>query len=333
MQRNEERTEMSGLERKRVEGVVETLATIGCHGESVAEVAHDARNMVTALGLYCDLLEEPGVLATPFVHYGSELRLVAAASRRLVEKLVMLDASREPSPSSSVTRRLGTSSLTNSEASAAGRSVLQTLNSELADGPCGAATAVSHTAVHGWAQRRAPEKPGRWDLMPAAPIENMAAELLANHNLLAALSGSAIALTVDVDGAASPVRLTGEDLTRVLVNLVKNASEAMPGGGRIQIQLGELPASAGAVEAIALTVEDTGPGIPEAAGDEIFASGYTTRSKGTEPRGSWPVIHRGLGLSITRSIVEGAGGRILAAKGALGGARFQIELPVRRAGR
>ena len=53
---------MDGQERKRVEAVVETLATMGCQGESVAEVAHDARNMVTALGLYCDLLEEPGVL-------------------------------------------------------------------------------------------------------------------------------------------------------------------------------------------------------------------------------------------------------------------------------
>jgi hypothetical protein len=82
---------MDGAGRKRVEAVVETLATLGCRGESVAEVAHDARNMVTALGLYCDLLEEPGVLTAPFTHYGNELRLVAAASRRLVEKLVALD--------------------------------------------------------------------------------------------------------------------------------------------------------------------------------------------------------------------------------------------------
>src|SRR5579864_2531269 len=83
---------LDGRERKRVEAVVETLATLGSRGESVAEVAHDARNMVTALGLYCDLLEEPGVLATPYTHYGRELRLVAAASRRLVEKLVALEA-------------------------------------------------------------------------------------------------------------------------------------------------------------------------------------------------------------------------------------------------
>ena len=84
MQQTIETSGWSGKERKRVEAVVETLATLRSEGESLAEVAHDARNMVTALGLYCDLLEEPGVLATPFLHYGSELRLVATASRRLV---------------------------------------------------------------------------------------------------------------------------------------------------------------------------------------------------------------------------------------------------------
>ena len=83
-------------ERRRVETVVETLATLRSDGESLAELAHDARNMVTALGLYCDLLEEPGVLATQFAHYGNELRLVAAASRRLVEKLVASPC--QPSP-------------------------------------------------------------------------------------------------------------------------------------------------------------------------------------------------------------------------------------------
>ena len=44
-------------DRQRVAAVVETLATLRGEGESLAEVAHDARNMVTALGLYCDLLE------------------------------------------------------------------------------------------------------------------------------------------------------------------------------------------------------------------------------------------------------------------------------------
>src|ERR1035437_1721568 len=91
MHQLEHTTSWSGPDSKRVEVVVETLANLRSEGESLAQVAHDARNMVTALGLYCDLLEEPGVLGAPFRHYGSELRLVATASRRLVEKLVALD--------------------------------------------------------------------------------------------------------------------------------------------------------------------------------------------------------------------------------------------------
>ncbi|MGC1461818.1 MAG: ATP-binding protein [Terracidiphilus sp.] len=331
MQQSEDRAVMGGVERRRVEAVVETLATLDRQGESVAEVAHDARNMVTALGLYCDLLEEPGVLATPFTHYGNELRLVAAASRRLVEKLVTLDASRETNSLAGLNARPGTSSTANVESGAAERDSSRSLLPGVASVSRVAATSGSQMG-RGLVEHRIHGTPRRWDLMPATPIENMAAELLANHNLLAALAGPTIALTVDVEAGARPVRLTGEDLTRVLVNLVKNAAEALPGGGRIQIELSELPAGEGAAEALALTIEDNGPGISDEVQDQIFTSGYTTRAKGTEPRGSWPVIHRGLGLSITRSVVEAAGGRIFAAKSVLGGARIQIELPVRRTG-
>ncbi len=102
LEANRTGAEQNGLEnmrtspdRKRVEIVVETLANLHSRGETLAEVAHDARNMVTALGLYCDLLEEPGVLAAPFLHYGHELRLVAAASRRLVEKIVTIEVQKD----------------------------------------------------------------------------------------------------------------------------------------------------------------------------------------------------------------------------------------------
>jgi signal transduction histidine kinase len=275
-----------------VEAVIETLANLSSRSESLEEVAHDARNMVTALGLYCDLLEEPGVLATPFLHYGNELRLVAAASRRLVEKLVTLETRAAPEAASSQEemRRLGR--LPGKE-SAWGR----------------------------------PEQPGRWDLMPAEPISSLAEELLANRNLLAALAGPSIAVTMDVEGGTLPVRLTGEDLTRILVNLVKNAAEAMPAGGRIALGLHEFHARAGGALWLVLTVEDNGPGIARKALENIFESGYTTRS--THGNGGWPVAHRGLGLPITRSIVEAAGGRIQAANRNPAGARFEIELPVR----
>src|SRR5215472_7822957 len=80
-------------ERNRAEAVVEALAVMHRPGESLGELAHDARNMMTALSLYCDLLEEPGVLAPTYRHYGSELRLLSEASRHLVEKLMALDCS------------------------------------------------------------------------------------------------------------------------------------------------------------------------------------------------------------------------------------------------
>lgn len=277
------------IERKRVEAVVETLANLRGRGESVAEVAHDARNMVTALGLYCDLLEEPGVLTAPFLHYANELRLVSTASRRLVEKLLALDL------------RLG---------------------------PVADHFSAARMAADPIAEAR-PERVRRWELKPAEPIDNLAAEVLASRNLLVALAGPSIAVTTDVEGGALPVRLTGEDLTRILVNLVKNAAEAMPEGGRIQVGLHELPADPGtATQSLSLTVDDNGPGIPRKAQEKIFASGYTTHSNGASRKGTRAAPHRGLGLSITCSIVEAAGGRIHVANRAPAGARFEIELPV-----
>ena len=294
MQRIEAAIKLSATERKRVEAVVETLARLGGESESLAEVAHDTRNMVTALGLYCDLLEEPGVLTAPFAHYGSELRLVASASRRLVEKLVALDSNTDRSL---VGQSLPGSDLFHDLPLATGRTVAS--------------------------QSR---QASRWDMLPAQPIHNLAEELLASRNLLAALAGSSILLSVDTDGGAKPVRLTGEDLTRVLVNLVKNAAEALPNGGSIHLDLRETPTATGT--ALMLTVEDDGSGIRDEALENIFESGYTTRSNHAA-NGTHSSMHRGLGLSITRSILEAAGGSIHAANRDPAGARFVIELPVR----
>jgi signal transduction histidine kinase len=290
----------AGAERRRVEAVVETLADLRGKGESLAEVAHDVRNMVTALGLYCDLLEEPGVLTAPFLHYASELRLVATASRRLVEKLLALDLR---------------------QSNSAGLSAADLLRSTTS-GPIRTSAGHSGDSLL--------DRVRRWETLPDGPIANLAAEVLANRNLLAALAGLRISFTVDVEGGALPVRLTGEELTRILVNLVKNAAEAMPEGGRIQLGLHELPAdadSSSSARRLVLTVEDNGPGIPRKALEKIFEPGYSTRSSSASRQSGWAAAHRGLGLSITRSIVEAAGGRVHASNRDPAGARFQIELP------
>lgn len=337
MRRTQVVAEFGQAERKRVEAVVEGLATIGSHCESLAEVAHDARNMVTALGLYCDLLEEPGVLATPFAHYGSELRLVAAASRRLVEKLVAVDRSRVADTYDGTRKTSLYAGLSPNPGANLGTGLYPSAPRRTASRPAGSKAAMGTTAAsasgrlleRGRFESKRHEARGRWDLMPAAAIENLAAELLANHNLLAALAGPTIVLTVDVDGGACPVRLTGEDLTRVLVNLVKNAAEAMPGGGQIALGLHEFHANVQAGPWVILTVEDSGPGIPAKALEAIFAPGYSTRKKENSANPGWASAHRGLGLSISRSIVEAAGGRIHATNRLPAGARFEIELPVR----
>ena len=62
MHQLEQLSELDHEEQKRADKVVATLTMLGNHGETVAEIAHDARNMVTALDLYCDLLRQPGVL-------------------------------------------------------------------------------------------------------------------------------------------------------------------------------------------------------------------------------------------------------------------------------
>ncbi|HTX77152.1 MAG TPA: sensor histidine kinase [Terracidiphilus sp.] len=270
-------------ERRRVRAVVETLAGTRQPGHSAAEVAHDARNMVTALELYSDLLSEPGVLTPDFLHYANELKLVASASRRLVEKLMVLDgraANEEDEP----------------------------------EAPAWLHPVPASQAAPLLAQR-----------LPGDPIDNLAREVEANRDLLDAIAGMSIPVTVKTEGGAQPVRLTAEDLTRVLVNLVKNAAEAMRGAGRIEIALREGKAGNGAPELV-LTVDDSGPGIREGLLDRVFEPGFTTHAGG-EAEAGWPAAHRGLGLSITRSIVDAAGGRVHARNRSEGGARIVIELP------
>lgn len=261
--------------------------TLRSPNETLAEMAHDARNMVAALALYCDLLEEPGVLTPTYRHYSGELRLVATACRRLVEKLAAADGG------------------------AAQAGMFSSIS-------------FKQRAVQGAMEQRPCQ-------IPDAPIQDLRRELLASANLLDAMAGPCIAVSVRADQGARPVRLTCEDLTRVLVNLVKNAAEAIRGAGTIEIHLCERIDAPGAAPRLLLSIEDSGPGFSPGSLETIFTAGFTTRTGDAveQRRESRPAIHRGLGLSITRAILEAAGGHIRAANGERGGARFEIELPVR----
>ena len=115
-------------------------------------------------------------------------------------------------------------------------------------------------------------------------------------------------------GEALPsVAADSEKLKQVVINLVRNAIEAMPEGGAVALESGLREGKA------EIAVRDNGPGLPE--GVDIFQLFVTTKPKGT-----------GLGLSIAQQIVHAHGGEIRAASEPGAGACFTIALPLEPAG-
>ena len=117
------------------------------------------------------------------------------------------------------------------------------------------------------------------------------------------------------------VKAVEDRLVQVLRNLIGNAQSFSPPNGRIGLRAQE----AGAM--IEISVEDEGPGIPDAKLEHIFDRFYSER-----PTGERFGQHSGLGLSISRQIVEALKGRITAenrrdAAGSVVGARFTVWLP------
>jgi C4-dicarboxylate-specific signal transduction histidine kinase len=102
-------------------------------------------------------------------------------------------------------------------------------------------------------------------------------------------------------------------LLQVILNLVVNALEAMGMGGGCLAVTTHVGTRAGD---IAIEVRDSGPGVPEKDLEKLFSPFYSTKPEGL-----------GMGLSISRSIVERHGGRLGAALGAERGMSFCIELP------
>jgi signal transduction histidine kinase len=108
---------------------------------------------------------------------------------------------------------------------------------------------------------------------------------------------------------ATPVDAT--QLQQVLVNLVKNAMQAMTTGGALTLQTGETG------DDVWVSVSDTGGGIPQELISRIFEPFYTTKKKGT-----------GLGLMIVQRIVRAHDGRIELESNVGRGTTFRIWLPL-----
>ncbi len=106
-----------------------------------------------------------------------------------------------------------------------------------------------------------------------------------------------------------------QQMKTCFVNLLTNAIQAMPRGGEIFVSARQLPAN-GEPGKLQLRFADTGPGIPPADRERVFAPFFSTKATGF-----------GLGLAITRKIVEDHGGSIYVRDTSTPGAVMVIELP------
>jgi len=109
------------------------------------------------------------------------------------------------------------------------------------------------------------------------------------------------------------LKMDGDQLLQVFLNILLNAGDAMRGGGTLTVS------SRRKDHAVAMQFEDSGPGIAEESLPRIFEPFYTTKEVG---KGT------GLGLSVSYGIVQGMGGTIRASNPSGGGALFTVELPM-----
>ena len=128
---------------------------------------------------------------------------------------------------------------------------------------------------------------------------------------------------ITLDPALPRVVIDPEQLRQVLMNLIRNASQAMKGRGKVvvstRVRFGRGTRSGGPSSDepfVELTVADNGPGLSEQVLANLFMPFFTTKEKGT-----------GLGLAISQRIVQGAGGRIDVRSYEGKGSTFSVLLP------
>ena len=121
-----------------------------------------------------------------------------------------------------------------------------------------------------------------------------------------------IAARFDLDPAATPVLVDRVQTQQVLINLMRNAVEAMGNAAVRELVVSTRDDESGFVR---VTVADTGPGVEPHVADDLFRAFNSTKSGGM-----------GLGLSICRTIIEASGGRIWMEPRDGGGASFNFTL-------
>jgi signal transduction histidine kinase len=138
--------------------------------------------------------------------------------------------------------------------------------------------------------------------------------IISTRDLIAAEARtSGIEIKLDLPGALPPVRAAPVHIEHALLNLMQNAIEAIRGAG---MRSGRITLSTHGGEVARVTVRDTGPGIDAEIVRSIFEPFYTTKPEGL-----------GMGLAISRSIVEAHDGQLWVEPAKGGGTVFHFTLP------
>jgi signal transduction histidine kinase len=124
-----------------------------------------------------------------------------------------------------------------------------------------------------------------------------------------------VTLRLKLASELPPVSADVIQIEQVVLNLVHNAIEAIDAAGTSQREV-TIQTTCGSSNSVDVTVCDTGPGLPEDGADSIFEAFFTTKPDGM-----------GMGLCISRSIIDTYGEQLCAASNPGGGATFHFSLP------
>jgi len=282
-------------------------------------LAHDARNWLTVLQVYCDLLQTSGAVDERYRSWIDELSAAVTRGHRLVGSL--LDCG------------------------------LETASGTMAG-------AISDIATKGASTPQAGKSSREISLASEStpPWLDLASLLERRLPMLRRLAGPEIRVTLESAPHPGRVAMAEEDLDRILQNLVINAMEAMPQGGDLHIAISSLhreqplaiPTHSSAVR---LCISDTGTGIAPNLLSSIFETGVSSKKKlkpaaitrtagrtggptsgHSDPLCDTPTEHRlgerGFGLAAVRELTLRAGGTVRVESQRGRGTRFEIEFPV-----
>ncbi|MBV8615168.1 MAG: PAS domain S-box protein, partial [Acetobacteraceae bacterium] len=143
-------------------------------------------------------------------------------------------------------------------------------------------------------------------------VESLAQTIEEASALALVGSSSKVKLRVRVADDAAEAVIDKVQIQQVLVNLMRNAVEAMAGSERREL----LISTARAGDMVAISVADTGPGLPEQVRTRLFQPFVTTKPTGM-----------GVGLSVSSAIVEAHGGELRAEDAEGGGTVFRLTVP------